>query len=84
MVIANIPGMNLTDLNVRHMRLVYRTTYNQANLEKCPDRKTVAEFILKAFGFKSSMVKSTHWEMCRRVTKMIEITTTCVSRSTRI
>ena len=50
-VMANTPDMNLTELSARDMRKVYMITYSQGNLEKCPDRKTFAEFVLKAFDF---------------------------------
>ena len=62
---ANIPGMNLTELNVRDTRKVYMITYSQSNLEKCPDRKTLVEFVLKAFDFENSTVKPMHWEVCK-------------------
>ena len=62
---ANIPVMNLTELNTRDMRKVYMITYSQANLEKCPDRKTFAEFVLKAFDFENSTVKPLHWAVCK-------------------
>ena len=48
---ANIPDMNLTELSARDMRKVHMITYSQGNLEKCPDRKTFAESVLKAFDF---------------------------------
>ena len=41
--------------------------YSQANLEKCPDRKTFAEFFLKAFDFENSTVKSMHRAVCKEV-----------------
>ena len=62
---ANIPGMNLTELNVRDPRKVYMITYSQSNLEKCPDRKTLVKFVLKAFDFENSTVKPMHWEVCK-------------------
>ena len=62
---ANIPVMNLTELNTRDMRKVYMITYSQANLEKCPDRQTFAEFVLKVFDFENSTVKPLHWAVCK-------------------
>ena len=55
---ANIPLMNLTELNARDMGKVYMITYSQANLEKCPGRKTFTKFVPKAFDFE--MVKPMH------------------------
>ena len=57
---ANTPVINLTELNTRDMRKVYMITYSQENLEKCPDRKTFAEFFLKAFDFENSTVEPLH------------------------
>ena len=34
---ANMPGMNLTELNARDMRKIYMITYSQVNLGKCPE-----------------------------------------------
>ena len=64
MVTANVPDMNLTELNARDTRKVY-ITHSQANLEKCPDRKTFTEFALKAFDFENSTVKPMHWAVCK-------------------
>ena len=55
-----ILDMNLTEVNARDMRKIYMITYNQANLEKCPDRKAFVEFVLKAFDFENSTVKPMH------------------------
>ena len=53
----NIAVMNLTERNARDMGKVYMITYSQANLKKCPDRKTFADFPLKAFNFENSTMK---------------------------
>ena len=57
---ANIPDMNLTELNARDMRKVYMIT--DSHLEKCPGRKNFAEFVLKAFDFEvnANSVKPMH------------------------
>ena len=34
-------------------------------MEKCSDRKTYAEFVLKAFDFENSTVESLHWAVCK-------------------
>ena len=62
---ANIPVMNLIELDARDMRKVYMITYSQVNLEKCPDKKTFTEFVLKAFDFENSTVKPMHWAVCK-------------------
>ena len=66
---ANIPDSNLTEINERDMRKVYMITYSQANLEKFPERKTFAEFVLKgkAFDFQNSIMKKMHWTVCKEV-----------------
>ena len=58
---ANITEINLTELNARDMRKVSLITLSQANLQKWPDRKTFAEFILTVFDFENSKVKSMEW-----------------------
>ena len=58
---ANMQHMNLTELNARDMRKVYVIIYRQENLEKFPDRKDFAEFVLKAFDFENLTVKPMHW-----------------------
>ena len=62
---ANIPDSNLTEINERDMRNVCMITYSQANLEKFPERKTFAEFVLKAFDFQNSTMKPMHWTVCK-------------------
>ena len=34
-------------------------------MEKCPDRQTFAEFVLKAFDFENSTVKPLYWTVCK-------------------
>ena len=57
--------MNMTELSARDMRKVNMKTCSQANLEKCPDRKTFAEHVWKAFDFEKSMIKPMYWAVCR-------------------
>ena len=56
--------MNLAEVNTRDMKKIYMTAYSHANLEKYPDRKTFAEFVLKTFDFENSTVKSMYWAVC--------------------
>ena len=61
----NIPGMNLTELNVRNMRKINMITYSHKNLEKCRDRKAFAKLVLKAFDLENSTIKPMYWAVCR-------------------
>ena len=61
---TNITDMNLAEVNTRDMKKIYMTAYSHANLEKYPDRKTFAEFVLKTFDFENSTVKSMYWAVC--------------------
>ena len=56
MVIANIPDMNLTELNARDMRKAYMIIYSKINweknlLEKVMAQKKFAEFTLRSLDF---------------------------------
>ena len=63
---ANIPDMNLTELNAKDMKKVYMITYSQANFpEKCSDRKTFAQFVPKVFDFEKSTTKPIHWAVSK-------------------
>lgn len=62
---ADTPEM--TELQARDMRKVYMITYSQADLSKCPDRKTFADFVLKAFNFENSSVKPLQWAVCKEL-----------------
>ena len=60
MVIADIPGKTLTELNVKE------------SFEKYSVRKTFAQFVLKEFDFEKSIVKPMQSAVCKEAYKTRE------------